>query len=204
MTITVDAPAYPRPSRPLPSAPHHGARIAVRRNQPAAETAPKVRCLLFRTLSYSVRTDLFAEVLAQSIRKEHLRSSPAQVTTWVMAMFDAKCVGGMYPTEGVEAFSLRVQKAAIAAGPARADLSKAVKNAVQSVYGQQMQVTGWLPGFRVMESSELVTLTGDACPQCFVNPLVREQDGLIGCLNSEECGCVVSPAPASKKQKSRS
>lgn len=69
------------------------------------------------------------------------------------------------------------------------ETSLIVARALVIVFGQQMSVQGWVPGYRVLNERELHVVTGHACPQCKVNPLTVDDRGRqLGCLNGEDCG----------------
>ena len=64
-----------------------------------------------------------------------------------------------------------------------------VAGALPSVFGQQMSVQGWIPGYRVLNERELHVVTGHRCPTCKINPLtVADRGRQLGCLNGEDCG----------------
>jgi len=59
---------------------------------------------------------------------------------------------------------------------------------LHSLWGDEMQITGWLAGEKVRINGETFELTGDACESCGVNPMAYGRGGGVRCIDTGGCG----------------
>lgn len=72
---------------------------------------------------------------------------------------------------------------------------RALATVLHRAYGEQMTVTGWVPGEMVKVKPWITEpsperrfeLTGEKCPKCEVNPERYGDGGGVACINEEEC-----------------
>ena len=168
----------------------HGEVIRAAHQEDMEQMEAHVRVLLHRNQWYAAQTSLLAKVVAQTIRRYAIEQTPERVALLVLAMFDVRTQDGLLPREGHAAVAARIAGKIAEAGID--NIERAVTESLGSAMGQQVRVTGWLPGFRVTEGKQLRQLTGEACPSCKDNPGVidpqRGRSATARCLNSEDCG----------------
>lgn len=201
---TTSRPAGPRPGAPRPGS---GAMSSTALRRPvkrveragsaeSAESAePRIRVMLSRTAGMTVPTEAITRRLVQV-----LEANPTKPIDGV-----TKALLGAY----------RVDPRLAGQVGERSAKDGRVGAHMASAFGRRVQLVGWFPGARVLikdvvhcESGQvqvhdqLVELTGDACPQCDVNPECRAlrsngtdtRQGQVGrrgqtrCLNAEDCG----------------
>ena len=153
-----------------------------------------VRPLLARRGHFRVRTAVFALHLARVLVREQFKNYDDDNVRWTMAMFDVKTAMGDVARTGLGSITADISEGlARRYGNAALDLQgtlHVVMPILERVYGQQLTVTGWLPGYRTAEGRNVLELTGDVCPSCTTNPTgykVGDQN-VARCLNSEDCG----------------
>lgn len=173
-------------------------RIRDAHRQETTEAQRRIRVLLHREQWYVVRTTQLATVVVHTMRRyaRDRRLAPAQVATAVLSTFDARCHAGDLPAQGLTAAGEKVA-AALAERLDAPGAEAVAADALCSVLGQQCRVTGWLPGVRVLDGDRAVSLTGDVCPNCGLNPVVFDE-GRSRCLNREDCGWDARPARRSR------
>jgi hypothetical protein len=169
-------------------------RSRLRSSPPVA--ARYVRPLLSRTGQYVASPAQFAAYLGNLLVREQWDHFPVDTVKWTMAMFDVRTMSGAPAVRTVEQIAEAIDDyIEDRITPEDAITLRLALNSVMSVlepiFGKQLRITGWLPGFRVAEGRELLELTGDACPSCTVNPTGYKADdksNIARCLNSEDCG----------------
>lgn len=156
-----------------------------------------VRPLLFRESWYIVPTSTLAAFLASQLVNEQFKHPVEDTVRWTMAIFNVTpASGGVAPRPIDEIAALiddliddRVGEQHI---PLRTAV-EAVNRTLTSIYGQQVRITGWLPGHRVAEGRAVLVLDGNNCPKCTINPTghrAGDTAHTARCLNSEDCGWI--------------
>ncbi|MFF2053736.1 hypothetical protein ACFVU2_19185 [Leifsonia sp. NPDC058194] len=168
---------------------------------PATRT---VRNLLPKTGRYRVATTSLAAYLGYMVVKEQYKHYANETVQYAMAMFDVTTVSGNPATRTAESIGDQVaDEIDEIAGDDDVTLESAIKTVnhiLIRVYGNRLEISGWLPGYRVLEGRKVIELSGDTCPSCTVNPTGFEVGNRYGdrttgarrriarCLNSEDCG----------------
>jgi hypothetical protein len=162
----------------------------------APATIKDVQPLLTRGTWYVAQTATLAGYIGSLLVREQFKHFDNETIEWSMAMFNVTPVAGGPAPKSIHDFAEQVA----------ADLEKhfgeddvlelkavikIVHDSLLRVYGHQLRVTGWLPGYRVAEGRRVLELSGQPCPECTVNPtgyVVGDRRNIARCLNSEDCG----------------
>ncbi|MCI4659756.1 hypothetical protein [Cryobacterium zhongshanensis] len=162
----------------------------------STQVAPSVRTLLARTGHFTVSTPLLAAYIGNVIVREQFDHFIDETVKWSLAMFDVTCMSGGAASRSIAEIGLDVDEYIENRIETTTDIElklaiTAVLHSLETVYGKQLHLTGWLPGYRVAEGRTVLELSGDACPNCLVNPTgykVNNKSTTRHCLNSEDCG----------------
>ncbi|MET0887441.1 MAG: hypothetical protein ABWX92_13435 [Mycetocola sp.] len=168
----------------------------VSRSEQTVQPVEYVRPLLSRTSWYIASPAQLAAYLGNLLVREQFDHVPADTVKWTLAMFDVRTMSGAPAVRTIEQIADAVDdyiedritpddvitlRLALAS----------VMSILEPIFGKQLRVTGWLPGFRVAEGRNVLELSGDACPECTINPTgfkVGDKTNVARCLNSEDCG----------------
>lgn len=165
-------------------------------NLPSSELQTKyVRPLLIRTIDYVVPTSTLVAYMGAVIVREQFQHCVEQTVEWTLAMFNVRTATGDAPVRSITQIGEDIARSIDAAvGDNEVSLHIAIEKvheALAPVFGRQLNVTGWLPGHRVVERRRVLELSGDVCPRCTVNPTgyaIGDTTNTTRCLNSEDCG----------------
>jgi hypothetical protein len=160
------------------------------------ETTKYIRPLLARTGQFVVSTPVLAAYIGSLIVRDQTKYFIEDAVKWSLAMFDVRCISGAAAPREISTMGLAVDNyIEDRISPSDHITLKlamdAVRHTLEPVFGRQLTITGWLPGFRVAEGRNVLELSGDACPSCTVNPTgykVGDTRNIARCLNSEDCG----------------
>lgn len=168
------------------------------------EAAKHVRTLLPRTGQFVVPTTTLAANIGAMLVREQFDHNVEQTVEWSMAMFNVSTLSGGVPARDASSIAAEIYDAVEerfgADDITLTPVIEIVHAVLTRVYGKQLRVTGWLPGFRIAEGRKVIELSGDACPSCTTNPTGFEVGNRYGdrataaksriarCLNSEDCG----------------
>jgi hypothetical protein len=158
-----------------------------------------VRTLLARTGVFAVSTMMFSAYIGNVIVREQREHCVEDTVKWSLAMFDVRCISGAYASKTIEQIGATVddyiEDHISPTDPIELKLAmSSVQHTLDSIFGKQLRITGWMPGFRVAEGKTVLELSGNACPRCTVNPTGYKVTGQHStskkarCLNSEDCG----------------
>jgi hypothetical protein len=153
-----------------------------------------VRALLPRTGTYTVKTLILAASISSQIVDEQLDSYVRETVAWAMGRFNVMPVSGGRVSKSVTGVSVDVEARIIRAVgndqiTMRAALA-AVYAELAPIYGHQVRITGWMPGYTTAEGRTVLEILDDPCPSCTVNPsgYTAGDATTARCLNSEDCG----------------
>lgn len=160
------------------------------------QNAVYVRTLLARTGQFVVPTQVLAAYFGNVIVREQFDQFIQDTVKWSLAMYDVRCISGGATSRSIAEIGLDVDDYIEDRIGETEDITlklamDAVLRTLETVYGKQVRVTGWLPGFRVAEGRAVLELSGNACPACLVNPTgykASSKSTSTRCLNSEDCG----------------
>ncbi|ROR76098.1 hypothetical protein SAMN06295974_3754 [Plantibacter flavus] len=156
-----------------------------------------VRPLLARSAQYVVPLASFAAYLGSVVVREQFDHTIDETVKWSLAMFDARTMSNVPAAQPAEKIGEAVEDYIEDRISTEADIElklaiEAVLHTISPIYGQQLRITGWLPGFRIAEGRKsVIELSGDTCPSCAINPTgyrVGDHKNTARCLNSEDCG----------------
>ncbi len=157
----------------------------------ATRTGWGTRTLLPRTGHYVVPTTGLIAYLANRLLHEQRNHAPEKTIQWGLAMFDVTPVAGGAAPRDIASIASTVASRLNGVDLTLRSAIAVLSDVLTAVYGHQLRVTGWLPGFRVAEGRSVLRLTGNPCPSCTSNPTgyaVGDPTHTARCLNSEDCG----------------
>lgn len=65
---------------------------------------------------------------------------------------------------------------------------RAIIKLFEKLYGDTIEVTGWMPGAPIIVLGDYFLLSGDECPSCELNPLAYGMSGGQRCVDILDCG----------------
>lgn len=65
---------------------------------------------------------------------------------------------------------------------------RAIVKLFEKLYGDTIEVTGWMPGAPIIVLGDYFLLSGDECPSCELNPLAYGMSGGQRCVDILDCG----------------
>lgn len=167
-------------------------------NPSITKPALSVRSLLPRDWHYVVATQTLAAYIGAVIVKEQHEHYVHQNVEWSLAMYDVVTTSGTAAPRSANEIGMEInRRITLAVGDEPITLKVAIEaahTALIGAFGRRLKVRGWLPGYRTSEGRafEALELSGDACPNCGINPtgydVANLTDKAVYCLNSEECG----------------
>lgn len=64
---------------------------------------------------------------------------------------------------------------------------RAIVKLFEELYGDTIEVTGWMPGAPIIVLGDYFLLSGDECPSCELNPLAYGMSGGQRCVDILDC-----------------
>lgn len=175
-------------------------RAAKKRAVRVSNKSPKdkqyIRTLLSQSASVTVPTATLAAYLGVLIVRRQFENTIEETVRWSLAMFNARCVGDSPAARSFEDVALAVDdhiedQITVDDEIQLALAVNAVEHKLKDTYGNQIRITGWLPGYRVGDGGRILELSGSVCPACQTNPTGYKPGSTserLYCLNREDCG----------------
>lgn len=170
-------------------------RRAARVSQKSPESRQYIRSLLPQTSIVTAPTSTLAAYIGVLIVRRQFDNTIEQTVRWSLAMFNVTGVGSEDPVRTIEELALNVDnhiedQITVDDEIPLALAAKAVEQKLKDTFGNQVRITGWLPGYRVGDNGRVLELSGSVCPSCQTNPTGYRSSTSerLHCLNGEDCG----------------